>query len=162
VKHGATTIWERWDGWTPEHGFQSPKMNSFNHYSLGSCEEWIYDTLGGIDLDPEIPGFKHAIVHPTPGGTIQEAETTYDSINGKIATNWKVKGTTFNLRVTVPINTTATIVLPRGCVPASLREGGKPLPARGLDLPGMPGQSGVEVGSGDYDFTCTIASASGG
>jgi len=37
VKHGATTIWERWDGWTPEKGFQDPGMNSFNHYSLGSC-----------------------------------------------------------------------------------------------------------------------------
>ena len=52
VKQGATTIWERWDGWTPEKGFQDPGMNSFNHYSLGSCGEWLFDTAAGIDLDP--------------------------------------------------------------------------------------------------------------
>ena len=46
VKHGATTIWERWDGWTPEKGFQDPGMNSFNHYSLGSCGEWLFETRG--------------------------------------------------------------------------------------------------------------------
>src|ERR1035437_7813718 len=42
VKNGATTIWERWDGWTQEKGFQDPGMNSFNHYSLGSVGEWLY------------------------------------------------------------------------------------------------------------------------
>ena len=49
VDHGATTIWERWDGWTAERGFQSPWMNSFNHYSLGSVGEWLYRFLLGID-----------------------------------------------------------------------------------------------------------------
>ena len=44
VKHGATTIWERWDGWTPDKGFQDPGMNSFNHYSLGSCGEYLFGT----------------------------------------------------------------------------------------------------------------------
>ena len=52
VKQGATTIWERWDGWTPEKGFQDPGMNSFNHYSLGSCGEWMFDTVAGIGVDP--------------------------------------------------------------------------------------------------------------
>ena len=33
IKHGATTIWERWDGWTEENGFGPVAMNSFNHYS---------------------------------------------------------------------------------------------------------------------------------
>ena len=51
VDHGATTIWERWDGWTAERGFQSPWMNSFNHYSLGSVGEWLYRFLLGIDQE---------------------------------------------------------------------------------------------------------------
>ena len=62
VKHGATTIWERWDGWTPERGFQDPGMNSFNHYSLGSCGQWLFDTVAGIGLDPEaarLPAHHH-------------------------------------------------------------------------------------------------------
>ena len=55
IKQGATTIWERWDGWTAEKGFQDPGMNSFNHYSLGSVGEWLFESVAGIDLDPEIP-----------------------------------------------------------------------------------------------------------
>ena len=65
VKHGATTIWERWDGWTPERGFQDPGMNSFNHYSLGSCGEWLFDSAAGIGLDPEQAGLP-AHHHPSP------------------------------------------------------------------------------------------------
>ena len=67
VKQGATTIWERWDGWTPDKGFQTPAMNSFNHYSLGSCGEWIYDTVAGIGWDPDAPGYKHLFLHPQTG-----------------------------------------------------------------------------------------------
>ena len=50
VDRGATTIWERWDGWADENGFQSPLMNSFNHYSLGSVGEWLYRFVLGIEL----------------------------------------------------------------------------------------------------------------
>ena len=64
VKHGATTIWERWDGWTPEKGFQDPNMNSFNHYALGSCGQWLYEGVAGIAPDPEQPGYRHIIIHP--------------------------------------------------------------------------------------------------
>ena len=58
IRHGATTIWERWDGWTEEHGFQTPMMNSFNHYSLGSVAQWLYEYVAGIRLDPERPGLR--------------------------------------------------------------------------------------------------------
>jgi len=62
VKQGATTIWERWDGWTPEKGFQDPGMNSFNHYSLGSCGEYLFGGIGGIR--PASPGFKTILIQP--------------------------------------------------------------------------------------------------
>ena len=55
IRQGATTIWERWDGWTEEHGFQTPMMNSFNHYSLGSVGQWLYEYVAGIRLDPGAP-----------------------------------------------------------------------------------------------------------
>ena len=54
VKGGATTIWERWDGWTEEKGFFDPEMNSFNHYAYGAVGDWLYGTLAGLDLDPEV------------------------------------------------------------------------------------------------------------
>jgi alpha-L-rhamnosidase len=151
VKNGATTIWERWDGWRPDKGFQDPGMNSFNHYSLGSCGEWMYDTVAGIDLDPAAPGFKHILIHPTPGGTLTEASAIYDSINGKIVIKWTLNGSIFSLRVTVPINSTATVRLPTSD-PSSARENGRPVKVPANQAKDEPTLD-VEVGSGDYNFT---------
>lgn len=157
VKHGATTIWERWDGWTPKKGFQDPRMNSFNHYSLGSCGEWMFDTVAGIGLDPDQPGFKHIIIRPRPGGNLTQAQASYDSIHGKIATAWTLKNRTFSLNVTIPINTTATIELPTTNT-SSVREGGmKTAASPGIkSLPSADGNAQFQVGSGDYRFTCRV------
>ena len=124
VKQGATTIWERWDGWTPEKGFQDPQMNSFNHYSLGSCGEWMFDTVAGIGVDPEEPGFRHFVIRPRPGDCATQAEGSYDSIHGRISTKWVRNGHDFSLHVTVPINTTATVELPTTDATA-VHEGGR-------------------------------------
>jgi alpha-L-rhamnosidase len=157
VKHGATTVWERWDGWTPEKGFQNPGMNSFNHYSLGSCGEWIFDSVAGIDPDPEHPGFKHIFIRPRPGGGFTQADGSFDSIHGKIVSKWSVENGTFSLRANIPINTTATIELPTADA-SSVREGGKNVAAI-PDIQPVPGASGTArflVGSGEYDFTCKV------
>jgi alpha-L-rhamnosidase len=64
VKHGASTIWERWNGWTRADGFFNPQMNSFNHYSLGSVGEWLFRQVAGIELDPDLPGFQRFPLAP--------------------------------------------------------------------------------------------------
>jgi alpha-L-rhamnosidase len=124
VKHGATTIWERWDGWTPEKGFQDPGMNSFNHYSLGSCGEWMFDTVAGIGVDPDQPGFKHIIIRPRPGGNLTQAQGSFDSIRGKITTKWKLENGKFSLHVTIPANATATVYIPTSD-PSQVKESGQ-------------------------------------
>jgi alpha-L-rhamnosidase len=48
VKMGATTIWERWDGKKPDSSFQTPGMNSFNHYAYGAIGDWMYRNIAGI------------------------------------------------------------------------------------------------------------------
>ena len=68
VTQGATTIWERWDGYTEQNGFQDPGMNSFNHYAYGAIGAWLYGTVAGIEVDPAQPGYKHTILRPQPGG----------------------------------------------------------------------------------------------
>jgi alpha-L-rhamnosidase len=157
VKHGATTIWERWDGWTPERGFQNASMNSFNHYSLGSCGEWIFDTVAGIGLDPDQPGFKHIIIHPRPGGNLTEAQGSYDSIHGNISTKWTLVNGNFSLHVLIPANTTATIYVPAtDC--ASVHESGR-LPAQSTGVKFLHRDEGYalyQVGSGDYTFAATL------
>jgi len=87
-------------------------MNSFNHYSLGSCGEWLYDTVAGIDWDPDHPGYKHIIIRPTPGGGLTWAQATIGSPYGNITSSWKLVDGRLTLDVTIPANTTATVVLP--------------------------------------------------
>jgi alpha-L-rhamnosidase len=113
IRHGATTIWERWDGWTEERGFQTPLMNSFNHYSLGSVAQWLYEYVAGIRLDPERPGYEHVLIAPEPG-PLEWARATYSSVRGPITSAWRQDGDTFQLDVEIPANVTATVVLPGG------------------------------------------------
>jgi alpha-L-rhamnosidase len=153
IKQGATTIWERWDGWTQEKGFQDPGMNSFNHYSLGSVGEWLFESVAGIDLDPEVPGFKRFVIHPVPGGGLSYAKAQYNSINGTIESGWKLDGGTLSLDVTIPANTSATVYIP-SAEGARITESGKPVEkAAGLKL--LKQEKGFAIfdaGSGSYKF----------
>src|SRR5262249_26963420 len=84
VTQGATTIWERWDGWTRERGYQTPTMNSFNHYAYGAIGSWLYQVVAGIDVDPARPGYRHAVLRPRPGGDLTSAKATLDSVYGRL------------------------------------------------------------------------------
>ena len=121
VKDGATTVWERWDGWTPEKGFQTIAMNSFNHYSFGAVAEYLYRQVAGIDTDG--PGFRSLVIKPSPAEGLTWARASYDSISGRIASAWKIDGGLFHLSVEVPPNTTATIYVPAGAADG-VQEGG--------------------------------------
>jgi alpha-L-rhamnosidase len=112
VIHGATTIWERWNGWTKEEGFFNPTMNSFNHYSLGSVSEWLYRHVAGIELDPEVPAFKQFIIRPFIGGGVSHAAAQYHSIHGTIESAWTLHDEILKLRVRIPANTTARVYVP--------------------------------------------------
>src|ERR687894_1046398 len=112
IRQGATTIWERWDGWTEGKGFQSPNMNSFNHYSLGSVGGWLYRHVAGIDQEPGSSGYKHIVIHPHPGGGLTSARAEYYSVRGRIASEWEIVDDTFQLRVTIPATTTAIVHVP--------------------------------------------------
>jgi alpha-L-rhamnosidase len=154
VKMGATTIWERWDGWTPEHGFQTPKMNSFNHYSLGSCGQWMLTPSRGSGWMRISPGFKHIVIHPQPGGGLTWAAGSYESAYGPIKTRWALEKQQFTLSVTIPPNTTATVYVP-ATEGSEIMEGDRPV----TQSPGVEfvrwenGAAIFRVGSGEYVFT---------
>jgi len=112
VTQGATTIWERWDGWTEENGFQSPEMNSFNHYAYGAIGAWMYTTVAGIEIDPAQPGYKHSILRPQPGGGLTHASGSLKTLYGELRSAWKLSSGKFEWTVVVPPNTTATAHLP--------------------------------------------------
>jgi alpha-L-rhamnosidase len=132
-------------------------MNSFNHYSLGSCGEWMFDTVAGIGVDPAQPGFSHIVIHPRPGGGITEARGSFDSIHGKISTEWTLRNGKMALHVVIPINTTATVEIPAADA-ASVREGSLAI-AKHPEIKPLPDQqepAAYLVGSGDYSFTCRV------
>ena len=80
VAQGATTVWERWDGWTAEKGFQSARMNSFNHYSLGSVGEWLMADMAGIADDGS--AYARLRLAPVPGPGIERCRASYRSPRG--------------------------------------------------------------------------------
>jgi alpha-L-rhamnosidase len=153
IKQGATTIWERWDGWTPEKGFQDPGMNSFNHYSFGAVDQWMYGTIGGIRDDVMHPGYEHFVIAPEPGGGLTHARATYKSIRGEIVSDWKLDDGVFTLEITVPANSTATVTVPTADA-AAVTESGKPARnAEGVTfLSASNGRASYRVGSGRYTF----------
>ena len=89
IKHGATTTWERWDGWTPEKGFQDYRMNSFAHYSFGAVARWMFQTVAGIDTAE--PGFQRLLIRPQPAEGLTWVKAGYHSIHGPIATEWRTE-----------------------------------------------------------------------
>ncbi|MCI0711856.1 MAG: glycoside hydrolase family 78 protein [Chloroflexi bacterium] len=140
VTQGATTIWERWDGWTEEKGFQDPGMNSFNHYAYGSIGAWLYTTVAGIEIDPKQPGHKHVILRPQPGGDLTAACGKLKTLFGELVSEWKIADNTFDWTLVVPPNTTATAYLPMKT-------------ARSITLNGAPAEGTVhEITAGKYRF----------
>jgi hypothetical protein len=158
VKHGATTIWERWDGWTPEKGFQDPGMNSFNHYSLGSCGEWLFDAAAGIGFDQGNPGYHHVIIRPRVAASpLTWVKAHHDGPYGRIVDDWSKDGEKVTLNVTIPANATATVYIPTADA-QSVTEGGKPATqSEGVKfLRAEDGAAVYEVGAGTYAFRAAL------
>jgi alpha-L-rhamnosidase len=157
VTQGATTVWERWDGWTHEKGFQNPDMNSFNHYAYGTIGAWMYAVIGGIDLDPQQPGYKHILLHPQPGGGLTYAKAELRSMYGLILSEWTLQNDTFHWQITIPANTTAAVYVPAIDL-SNIKENGQPVAnAQGINyLRQENGFAVFTVESGSYSFSSQI------
>lgn len=158
ITQGATTIWERWDGQKPDNSFQEISMNSFNHYAYGAIGDWMVRVVAGLDLDEAMPGYKHLVIHPQPGGTLTHARAELQTQYGGAASGWRREGTTFHLDVRIPPNTRASIRLP-GATLVQVMEGSAPVAsASGVRSASQDGDAVmVEVGSGDYVFSYPAA-----
>lgn len=114
VTQGATSVWERWNSYTLEGGFNgNNSMNSFNHFSLGAISEWMMSYQLGITREEGTAGYKNFVLQPTVGGTFTYANGSYDSNYGTIYSGWTAEeGKMTSYTATVPANTTATLYLP--------------------------------------------------
>ena len=110
VKMGATTIWERWDGIKTDSTFQTPGMNSFNHYAYGAIGDWMYRTITG--LSELAPGYKQLKIAPKPGGRLTQATAELNTPYGLAKSSWMVENEVFKFDVIIPPNTSAQLILP--------------------------------------------------
>lgn len=158
IANGATTIWERWDGYVKGRGFQDPGMNSFDHYAIGAVGEWMYRTILGINPDDAHPGYEEFVVHPIPGGGLTWARGSHRTIRGTITVAWRETADSFTEDVTVPVNTTARVYVPASSVDLVSESGRPARSVAGVASARMDGDDAVfAVGSGTYHFTTHTA-----
>lgn len=155
ISKGATAIWERWDSDTKGAGMNSEALLILS----GNLDAWFYQTLAGINYDPEQPGFKHIIIRPQPVGDLTLVKAHHDSMYGRIVSNWNRQGDRLTMDVVIPANTTATVYVPFRDA-KSVTESGQPAAqADGVTFLRMEDDSALyEVGSGFYQFGSTMKS----
>lgn len=154
VTQGATTIWEHWDGIKEDGSFWSLHMNSFNHYAYGAIGEWLYRCVAGLDLDEEVPGYKHIHLHPQPGGGLTWVNAELESMYGLIRIGWRQSDSAMEVTAVLPANTTASLLLPKATL-ATLRENDELIShASGIhSLQETADGVSLTLGSGHFRFT---------
>jgi alpha-L-rhamnosidase len=153
VKMGATTIWERWDGIKPDSTFQTPSMNSLNHYSYGAIGDWMYRVMAGLDTYDDGVGYKHSMIKPHIGGGFTSAAASLITYYGTFSNKWKVEKERIQMDVEIPVNTTSSVFMPAANAD-DVTEGGKPLSqVSGIRVTGSAdGYVIMQLGSGTWHF----------
>jgi alpha-L-rhamnosidase len=148
LDNGTTTIGEQWGG-----------MESQIHSSFLSVNSWFIEGIGGIQVDPVAPGYKHILIRPAVVADLAWAKVRYNSIRGPIVSEWKQADGRFDLHIEIPANTTATVYLPAKNKEA-VSEGGKPATeVEGVKFLRLEDTTAVfEVESGRYSFQTEVRS----
>jgi alpha-L-rhamnosidase len=157
ISIGATTMWERWNSIGADLNFGPVDMNSFNHYAYGAVGDWMYGNLGGIQALEA--GYKKSLIAPLVGcGGQTNASCAQQTSFGRLATDWSLSGGTCVLAVEIPVNTTATVLVPAKASTNVYEGAVLAETALGVQYLGMTnGVAMYLVGSGSYVFTSTLA-----
>jgi alpha-L-rhamnosidase len=150
VNHGATTMWERWNG---DQMKDDPSMNSYNHYAYGAVADWLYRFAAGVDTTPLDAGFNTVFLHPVFSAQLGSIAFDYSSAHGSIHSDWVVEGKTATWHVSLPANTTGWL----SADAAKYKLDGVPLSrspqARAAS---HDGESGFELPAGSYTFRADV------
>ena len=151
IARGATTIWERRDGWLEGRGHADPGMNSYDHFAFGALCEWTMRAVAGIEPDEEHPGFARFRITLRDQPGLEWARGEHRSARGKIVSSWRRADGGLEVELVVPANTLATVTLPVGD-PARVSRAGEPwLPAAGVRHLASAGDTSTwEVGPGRH------------
>ena len=143
---GKTSLTEAWDGGASQ-----------DHFMLGQIQEWFYHDLAGIQNAPGSAGFKKIVIVPQPVGDVNWVKASFDSVRGKIVSEWKRDDKKFTLDVTIPPNTTATVYVPAKSADAVTESGNPAAQSPGVKfLREENGCAVFEIGSGKYEFVSAL------
>jgi alpha-L-rhamnosidase len=160
IANGATTVWELWEQKVGR------SMNSQNHHMMGSVDAWFYEALGGINVDPDHPGYRHIRITPQVTRELTSVSATVGSVRGAVTSSWSHEPGLITLQVDVPVNSTATVSIPKEdeMTGITVKEGDHTVWEKGQFVAGTPGITAgnyqdsrvvLEVGSGHYAFRLT-------
>jgi alpha-L-rhamnosidase len=153
VTHGATTMWERWNG---DQMRNDPSMNSYNHYAYGAVADWIYRYAAGIDATHLDAGFHTIVLHPTFDARLGSVSFDYGSSYGPIQSDWKIAGGTATWHVTLPANTTGWLPLSADEAAEYKLDGAAITNNKLATATTRNGQQGFELEPGSYTFTIAL------
>ena len=158
IENGSTSIWERWNSFTKDSSKNSDlnaAMNSFSHYAFGSVTEWMFQYAAGIDTESE--GYRNITIKPSISKEMSFINGSTKTINGKITSNWKIKGNYFYMDVQIPVNTLAKIHIPTNRL-NKIELNNKNLEKSNLYkvISSNPTKIIIEVGSGKYTIKAPI------
>jgi alpha-L-rhamnosidase len=156
IAMGATTMWERWNSIRANGEFGPVDMNSFNHYAYGAVGDWMFQHLGGLQIVE--PGYKKSRIAPLIGsGGLDQGQCTIQTPYGRLASEWKLANGDLTLTVTVPVNTSAEVVIPAASAEAVRAGNVAAVAAPGMKLASFTdGKVTLIVGSGRYELTATM------
>ncbi len=153
VDHGATTMWERWNG---DQMRDDPSMNSYNHYAYGAVADWIYRYAAGIDATHQDAGFHTIMLHPVFDARLGKLSFDYDSVYGPIHSDWAVTGQTAEWHVTMPANTTGWLALTADQAAKYKLDGVSITKSKLAKAATRYGGSGFELAPGSYSFEVAL------
>ncbi|MDD4991765.1 MAG: family 78 glycoside hydrolase catalytic domain [Paludibacter sp.] len=146
IKKGATSLTEKWDAGVGSFGSQ-------NHFMSGQINEWFFHDLLGIGVEAEGAGFRKSIIKPMPVGDLKWVKGSYKTISGTIRVEWKRENGTFDLKLSIPANTSATVYVPAKAENSVTENGIRAAKSTGIKFLRMEKDRAIyEVGSGEYNF----------
>jgi alpha-L-rhamnosidase len=156
MENGATTLWELWQNKT------GPSMNSHNHPMFGSVGCWLYQALGGINLDAKEVGYRRIRIAPQMVRDLTWASATVETVRGVVSSEWQRTADRIHLEILIPVGSNAQVLIPKlQMARVNVTEGGKAVWQKGAFQSGVPGIRSakdetesivLEVGSGHYSF----------
>jgi alpha-L-rhamnosidase len=153
VEHGATTMWERWNGDALRN---DPSMNSYNHYAYGAVADWIYRYAAGVDTLPTDPGFHTILLHPNFDKRLGNLDFSYESSYGTIHSAWSVAGNKATWNLTIPANANGNLPLSAE-QEKSFRLDGQPLSqSKKIHGSSAGGNALYELPAGTYQFEVAL------